>query len=828
MPPVIAPDLLPPFIGRADELTSVPALLDRARVVTLVGAPGIGKSRLAREVLGRHAGAVIDCDLHGARDADTLSVAVASALGATSLESGLDALAKASVPTWILLDAIDGASRAVGAMCATLVAASPLVTLLLTSRQPLGLPAEHVMRIAPLNAADARKLLVDRSLAAGTPPDMLADLSELDAVAAAVDRIPLALVMVAPRLAWMTPSQLVERLFVDSSANPLGAALAASWQTLTDNEQDTIERCSVLPHGFTLETADGIAGRDVTQAAAGLVDKSLLYAQGADRSLRRLAMYAPVRHFAAARLVERGLHAETARRARRILLEHVRNALSEHLVQPHPQLHTLLRCELDNLCELVDGPGVDPEPGARFVVAEAAAVVARGRGPYEVVDRLDASLGAADGWPTPLLLARGQLERARGQLRLAAELLAIVHQRAEGSLHAALATLELGIVDHQRGDAEQAADRYQEALVALEALDHRAGEAQARGSLAILAEEHGNFDDAEVGYERTLAIFRVLGDLRGQAIFLSNLGDLHKTLGRVDVARRHYERACAMAERAGDERVRGVAIGNLGTVYQELTRFDDARECLLTAGTALSGVGDARLSAVFGGYLAALDHEVGAYDAARRGYVSAIERLRYLGDRRYSGLFACHLEGLQAATGRARARRGDAVAEHAPAELDARARALASIYAELESGVDLSVATADQAHRDDAEQRFARRVTDTFLAKRSPAPGVRVLHVGADGATFRLGANPVVDLVRRRNLRRILTGLADLHGRQPGGGLGIEEIFAIGWPGETVGYPSLKNRVYVAITTLRKLGLSGVLIHDDGGYLLDPTVLVVR
>ena len=99
--------------------------------------------------------------------------------------------------------------------------------------------------------------------------------------------------------------------------------------------------------------------------------------------------------------------------------------------------------------------------------------------------------------------------------------------------------------------------------------------------------------------------------------------------------------------------------------------------------------------------------------------------------------------------------------------------------------------------------------------------------VHADGSAFRPpDATELVDLSRRAPLRRILAALARARVDAPGDSLGLDDLLGAGWPGERIAHAAAVNRVHVALATLRKLGLRGLLHSGERGYLLDPAAAV--
>jgi hypothetical protein len=117
--------------------------------------------------------------------------------------------------------------------------------------------------------------------------------------------------------------------------------------------------------------------------------------------------------------------------------------------------------------------------------------------------------------------------------------------------------------------------------------------------------------------------------------------------------------------------------------------------------------------------------------------------------------------------------------------------------------------------------RFAVRM----LARAIPA---EQLEVGAEGAWFRVPGREIVSLATRTTLARVLDALVRARLARPGAPVTPDELVAAGWPGERVLPLAAQNRLRVALSTLRHLGLRGVIVHREGGHLLDPSVPATR
>jgi predicted ATPase/DNA-binding SARP family transcriptional activator len=201
-PPVAVP--VSAFVGRDADLARAVDALAACRIVTLCGAGGVGKSRLARhvaaEVADRYADGVVMVELAERRDARDVEAAVAAAVGLS--DAGADVVGDRLVDLLrvrhllVVLDDCERLAEAVAALAARLVTGTATVDILATSREPLRADGERVLAIGPLDRAAATELLADRIAAAGGE---VGDAAALAALADRLDRLPLALELAAAR-----------------------------------------------------------------------------------------------------------------------------------------------------------------------------------------------------------------------------------------------------------------------------------------------------------------------------------------------------------------------------------------------------------------------------------------------------------------------------------------------------------------------------------------------------------------------------------------------------------------------------------------------------
>ncbi|WP_436772596.1 BTAD domain-containing putative transcriptional regulator [Yinghuangia sp. YIM S09857] len=335
------PAQLTSFVGRDDELARVGSLLGSARLVTLIGPGGAGKTRLSVEAGRRYAGDVCFVDLAAVRRDDELVATALTALGlregglmpANSTETGVARLVAglAARKVLLILDNCEQIVAEVARLAHTLLSACPDVRILATSREALGITGETLCPVprlavpsdgAPLDealAAPAVRLFADRAHA--VRPDFTVDAATLPtvlAVCAALDGLPLAIELAAARLRALPLDEVAARLDDrfrllsrgNRTAAPrhqtLRAVVAWSWDLLDAAEQELARKLTVFRGGATIAAAAAVCGLPEDEAVellADLADKSLI-----DGTDGRYRMFETIRLYGSERLDEAGEH----------------------------------------------------------------------------------------------------------------------------------------------------------------------------------------------------------------------------------------------------------------------------------------------------------------------------------------------------------------------------------------------------------------------------------------------------------------------------------------------------------------------------------------
>ncbi|WP_214325953.1 ATP-binding protein [Nonomuraea sediminis] len=612
------------FVGRADDVDGVEELLERARLVTLLGPGGVGKTRLATEVARRRPSAWM-AELAGAREGDDLAQAVLMALGVRAGTgiggqddtAPLDRLVAAlsEGPALLVLDNCEQVVEGVARLAQRLLDACRDLRVLTTSREPLAVTAEHLWPVKPLPSAQAVRLFTDR--ASAVRPGFAAD-GAVERICAALDGLPLAIELAAARTRTHDTAELAARLAdedrfrllsrgsrtADARHQTLRAVVRWSWDLLTDAERTMAARLTVFSGGATAGAAAEVCGLpDAEDLLDSLADKSLVeVASGRYRMLETIRAFCAeqedlheVRQAHAAHFLALAEQADT----------HLRRAEQlewlARLSADHDNLQAALRWAVESGRLSLGMRLVATQitylwiRGMRGVVTAPAVALLELAGPDP-----DPALG--DGYILCALVAASDRAGREAWLacRPAAERLALadppgsryplvtflwpmITAVSSGASTVALALLDRGAADEDpweraavqlvwgyprlsEGDLEAAGQSFEAALEVFRELGDRWGSGLALDSLAWLAATKGDLADALARTEEAIALAEQLGAEEDLADLLCNRGDYG-----TDPARRRadYERAAELARRTGTRTYLATALRGLGDVARE-------------------------------------------------------------------------------------------------------------------------------------------------------------------------------------------------------------------------------------------------------------------
>ena len=332
------PTPLSSFIGRDRESSELRSLLGRERLLTLVGPPGVGKTRLAFHAArtATEMPPAVLVDLATAMADEELLRTFTAALGLNDSDRAVRAAlfdAVGAAPAWLVVDNCEHVEDAAAALLHDLLGYAPELHVLATSRSPLGVDGERVVHVDPLDLperdsdamdAAACRLFVDRAGQVADRSLTQASVADIAELCRRLDGLPLAIELAAAQTRWFSPAELLAQL----GEQPLGldarrsgapdrhrtlaAAVRWSYDLLDEAERTLLERCSVFPGTFELDALIEVAGfgalsgADVVRLLPRLVDRSLVTARELPDQTTAYRLLVSIRVFAHARLVVSG------------------------------------------------------------------------------------------------------------------------------------------------------------------------------------------------------------------------------------------------------------------------------------------------------------------------------------------------------------------------------------------------------------------------------------------------------------------------------------------------------------------------------------------
>jgi non-specific serine/threonine protein kinase len=640
------PRPLTSFVGRERELADLQAALARSRLLTLTGSGGVGKTRLAINVAGavlnRFADGVRLVELAALRDPDFVVQTVVAAVelkeqpGKPLTQTLTEGLHERHL--LLLLDNAEQLLDPCAQLTETILRQCPNVTVLVTTRERLGVPGELTYRVPSLAVPDpdaevtwqrvasyeSVRLFIERAQL-HRPQFTLSDQNApaLANICRRLDGIPLAIELAAARVRSMSLEEIAQRLdqrFVlltggartlPPRQRTLRAVIDWSFDLLNESESALFCALSSFAGGFTLDAVERVYAGDemgtpgVLDLLTALVDKNLVLAEGR-AATTRYRLLETMHDYAGEQLRARGTQARWHERHFAHFFAIAQEAETQLTGKEQQIWLERLETEHDNVRAALTrstATGGDVESGLRMATAVGRFWLVRGY------------LAEGRAWLGKLLSAAPEADKA---------------VRAK-------ALNWCGVFAWKQGDYPAAAGFYEKSLPIRRELNDRGGVGAVLNNQGLLAYEQGDYRAARTLHEESLAIDRELGDRWGVAVSLIHLGSLAMMQGDYPAARAMYEESLAMFRELGDRGHVANALRSLGNLCNEEDDQARARALHRESLAICRELGDRSgiARALYG--LGVTARQEGNRSDARRLLEESLTIYRELGDREGTG-----------------------------------------------------------------------------------------------------------------------------------------------------------------------------------------------
>ncbi len=860
------------------------------RLVTILGPGGAGKTRIVTEFGNRFAGSFDSVWFLDLTPFETADDALSSSLAlwgitttgspATAIARHLDSLGR----VLLIVDNLEHILEEFAPQLVEFLRVNKTTTLLATSREPLHVVGEHQHRLGSLSVEEAVSLFETRARAQA--PSFSLDSASRKAIAEVVERVdflPLAIELAASRARMMSPLALAERLTSRMSAlkskdrdrperhRTISATIEWSWELLDDNLKRALTDLSVIRGPFDVEVAAAIfADPDAEEMVEGLLDQCLL-----ERVVdNRFRMFETVRGFATERL-EESSHARVVwRRHARYFVQRVESTKPRELGSMRfvvPNLLAAAERDIDldlrascwisagRVCRetggvapliphLIQIPELINDPGR---IAESLYLVALGYAEtlklQEATDFAGraAEMAEQNGHADIAALAHSAHGAYLSRASRPSEALPILEHAyalAAGSQKADVrlqVRAQLATTLFQMGQASRGEALLAENIDEANHLGDRRTAARGLAQLALHSMTSGALDRAEVMLLDAENLLETQADPVWLATVQVGRGDLQRRKGHLAEARSHYERAVRTAQASASVDLQVRALSGLAMTLGAASDRGHLITALERVGEDSDSVEANLLRSRMAFFDIAFDNPPLSRHAARAVFQSesVTASWRAVLGGIYALGYAMTFDGPAFDDVVAQSRALLAPSVFADSFLDTvsllgeammeRTKLSPSAWQEMHEEIQALAAMPDPSLGPWPQWEAANILTLLLERRVKPDSHTLVLRLSEDARTFYPpGVDEAVDFTRRGALRLILLGLATQRTEHPGAGISLDEVVALGWPGERVTPEAAASRVYTAIRTLRGFGLDEYLLTSDEGYLLSTDVEV--
>lgn len=674
------PVQLTSFIGREDEITEIKSLISETHLLTLTGAGGSGKTRLAihagAELLSDFSSGVFLAELASLSDPIYINTEIASSLkinpdGKKDINSVLIDYLK-DKELLLILDNCEHLIKECAELTDMLLKSCPKLKILASSREPLHSIGEIIYNVPVLSLPDMNsnldfesitrfesvRLFTERANAVNAKFKITAEnLRIIGQLCRELDGIPLAIELAAARVKILPVDKILERLKNRFNLltggkrtslprqQTLKAMIDWSYDLLSEKEKLLFLRLTVFNGGCTLEAAEKICQdnildeSDILDLISNLIDKSLIKVYESEFNIR-YTMLETIRQYGNYKLEESENQEALIAKYSRYFFKFTRD--SEEKLRGSGQREWLIRIKDDyeNIRECIRASlEKDSALAMKFCAAlgkfwEMQSYFSEG---LEYIDRAMNRLNPEDQeltgkglyWKGFFLIQKGKYNDSRIYLERCAELF----REAENKDWEARSLLALGIMNLYISDYEMLYYYYDKSISIAKEINN---ETYIAGNLQILASalmQQSRYDEAREKFEESLTLFRKLNDFVSQAKIIGNIGLLEYWLLNYDKAVSYYEESLSLRKELNDKQGIAIALNNLGAVYYMQGHHDKARQLLEESLKITRDLGDIRIMVFPLSTLGLIETEYKKYNESIRLFKEVILISKELNDK---------------------------------------------------------------------------------------------------------------------------------------------------------------------------------------------------
>lgn len=672
------------FVGRKKELSDLRVLLGDSRLLTLIGSGGAGKTRLslqlAVEIQEKFPDGVWLVELETVVDASHVLLAVAEALGlreepGRTVEDVVMAYLRDKRAV-LILDNCEHLVPYVKEPCARILEQCPSVTILATSREPIGIKGEQVYRVPSLSSGDPSTIRDPEQAMAIESVELFVERAKLvrpdfeltDSnfrtvleVARQLDGIPLAIELAAARIKVLSPDQIASKLSdrfrlltnSDRTAIPrqqtLRATLDWSYDLLTERERRLLNRLSVFSGSFGLDAVENVCSEaeldsfDVLDDLSRLVDRSLVTTASEVAGEQRFRILNSVKEYALESLEQGGelprllskhfdYYCDLALRAEPHLNGEDQQKWILHLSADRDNLNSALawavkKGALREACRI--GAALVRYWLRRSLFTEGREWLGKIlSSPAEVFDE-DSYAKALNGLGS-LCWKQGNFEEAREWYELA-----LKAWKSLGSDRGIASILNnLGLLEMEAGDFSRAQSLFEESLKIRRRLNERGEIASSLNNLGLLAWNQGDFGAAKQYYGECIELRRAEKDRAGLADAINNLSLVNADEGELEAAEKLAKECLTAYRELGDQFGVASSLHNLGDIEIRKGDFEAASEFIHMADSGFREIGDEWGVAASDARRGDIELHYGRYAQAFEHFCKALTAFFELGNKR--------------------------------------------------------------------------------------------------------------------------------------------------------------------------------------------------